>query len=303
MFQPTRHKYSEPGKMSIETEDVYIHNGADVVLHGWRLPSVGQTRGSVVFLHGNAENISSHIGGVYWLPRHGYEVFLFDYRGYGRSTGQVGLDGVMHDAQRMIKYAREHASSADQCVTVLGHSMGGSIAIYALAHLPDKLGVNGLIAISAFSDYHQITRDALASHWLTRPLRWPLSFTVSNRYRPVDAIGKLSPIPVFVLHSEADEIIPKYHAQQLFDSARPPRYQKKLEGTHNEVLALSRNHDRLLEILGALNPTADISTMNGLISTSDRRCGQSKGGANPVKKSQKSGLNSPGEAVQRHTRE
>jgi fermentation-respiration switch protein FrsA (DUF1100 family) len=264
IFQPTRFKYSEPGELGIETEDVYIHNSADVVLHGWRLPAVGQTRGSVVFLHGNAENISSHIGGVYWLPKNGYEVFLFDYRGYGRSTGAAELDGVMHDAQRMIAYAREHASSVDRSVTVLGHSMGGSIAIYALAQLSDKSGFNGLITISAFSDYHLITRDALASHWLTRPMRWPLSFTVSNRYRPVDAIRKLSPIPVFVMHSEADEIIPTYHAQQLFDSARPPRFHEELQGTHNQVLTLSQNHARLLEVLETLNLPADSTTMNNV---------------------------------------
>jgi hypothetical protein len=253
MFQPSRVKYSEPGELGIATEDVYIHSSAGVVLHGWRLPAVGQTSGSVVFLHGNAENISSHIGGIYWLPEYGYEVFLFDYRGYGRSTGTTELDGVMHDAQSMISYARGHASSADHSVTVLGHSMGGSIAISALAQLPDKSGINGLITISAFSDYRLITRDALASHWLTRPLRWPLSFTVSNRYRPVDAIGKLSPIPVFVMHSEADEIVPPHHAQELFDAARPPRFREELQGTHNQVLMLSANRERLLEILEILN--------------------------------------------------
>ena len=252
IFQPTRYKYSEPGESGIETEDIFIHNGPGVVLHGWRLPAVGQTRGSIVFLHGNAENISSHIGGVYWLPRHGYEVFLFDYRGYGRSTGTAGLDGVMHDAQRMIDYARKHASYADHRVTVLGQSMGGSIAIYALAHLPDKSGINGLITISSFSDYHLIARDALGSHWLTRPLRWPLSFAVSNRYRPADAIGGLSPIPVYVMYSEDDEIVPPYHAQKLFESAGTPRFLDELQGTHNQVLTLKHNHERLLEILEAL---------------------------------------------------
>jgi fermentation-respiration switch protein FrsA (DUF1100 family) len=257
IFQPSRLTYSEPAELGIETEDLYLHTGAGVVLHGWRLPAAGKTRGSVVFLHGNAENISSHIGGIHWLPQYGYEVFLFDYRGYGRSTGSAELDGVMQDALRIIAYARNHASSADHSVTVMGHSMGGSIAVHALAQLPDKSAINGLITISAFSDYRLITRDALASHWLTRPLRWPLSFAVSNRYRPVDAIGKLSPIPVFIMHSDADEIVPAYHAQQLFDSAGSPRFREQLEGAHNQVLMLKGNRDRLLDILGMLNRRAD----------------------------------------------
>jgi fermentation-respiration switch protein FrsA (DUF1100 family) len=142
--------------------------------------------------------------------------------------------------------------------------MGGSIAIYALAQLPDKSAVNGLISISAFSDYHQITRDALGGHWLTRLLRWPLSFAISNRYRPVDVIGKLSPIPVFILHSKADEIVSEQHAQQLFDAAGPPKFQGELEGTHNQVLALKRNHERLLEILETLNRRANSTTVAGV---------------------------------------
>lgn len=149
----------------------------------------------------------------------------------------------------------EEENGTDDClsVTVLGHSIGGSIAIAALARLEDKSGINGLITISAFSDYHLIVRDALAGYWLTRPLRWPLSFTVSNRYRPADSIGKLSPIPVFIMHADADEIIPAYHAQQLFDAAGPPRFHAQLQGGHNEVLALPDNQGRLIKILDALN--------------------------------------------------
>lgn len=253
MFYPSRVDYQGSARLGVETEDIYLPSNDDVVLHGWRLQALGDTRGSVVFLHGNGENISSHIGSVYWLSQHGYDVLLFDYRGYGRSTGTAEIHGVIQDAQRMIAYGQEQALSAGYKVTVLGHSMGGSIAIYALAQLPDQSGVNGLITVSAFSDYHLITRDALANHWVTRPLRWPLSFLVSNRYRPIDFIGKLSPIPVFIMHSQTDDIVPVYHGQHLFESAGPPRFYENLPGAHNQVLAIRQNRKRLLEILNTLH--------------------------------------------------
>jgi len=252
IFQPSRVQYSEPEKMGIVTEDLYIPGDAGITLHGWHLPAKGKIRGSVVFLHGNAQNISSHVGSVYWLPAEGFEVFLFDYRGYGQSSGEVDLDGIVRDATRMIDYARQHAAGKHG-VTVLGHSLGGSIAIAALAELPDRSGINGLISISAFSDYHLIARDALAGHWLTRALRWPLSFTISNRYRPADAISELAPIPVYILQADADEIIPAHHAQQLYEAAGSPRYRGALRGHHNEVLNEPDNQVRLLGILISLN--------------------------------------------------
>jgi alpha-beta hydrolase superfamily lysophospholipase len=253
MFQPTGVRYSDPAAHGIQLEDLFIESSDGVVLHGWHLPAQGTTRGSVLFLHGNGENISSHVGSVYWLPAYGYEVFLFDYRGYGRSGGSAELDGVMRDAVNMITWARDHAAAGSHGLTILGHSMGGSIAIYALAELPDRHGLNALVSVDAFGDYRQITRDALSGHWLTWAFQWPLSLTISNRYRPADYIGRLSPLPVFILHSEDDKIVPAAHADTLFQAAGQPRFRLYLRGGHNQILALGANRELLLEVLAGLN--------------------------------------------------
>jgi fermentation-respiration switch protein FrsA (DUF1100 family) len=252
IFQPTSVRYSDPARHGIQLEDIFMESGDGMQLHGWHLPARGTPRGSVLFLHGNGENISSHIGSVYWLPEQGYEVFLFDYRGYGRSGGSAELDGVMRDAVDMIAWARDHAAGP-RGLTVLGHSMGGSVAIYALAQLADRDGVNALVSVDAFSDYRRITRDTLSGHWLTWAFQWPLSLTISNRYRPADYIGELSPLPVFILHSEDDEIIPVAHADALYLAAGPPRFRYYLRGGHNRILALGANREQLLEILADLN--------------------------------------------------
>lgn len=270
VFQPTRVSYSDPARHGIEIEDLYIGSTDGVVLHGWHLPARGQVRGSILFLHGNGENISSHVGSVYWLPAYGYEVFLFDYRGYGRSTGTVGIDGVMRDAGCMIAYARDHAGGG-RGLTVLGHSMGGSIAIYALAKLPDRHAIDALVSVDAFADYRQVTRDALSRHWLTRLLRWPLSLTISNRYRPADYIGRLSPLPVFILHSVNDEIIPLEHARILYEAAGAPRYLYYLHGSHNQVLALDGNRRQLLAILDGLGLPDGGSAMQAGVASADAR--------------------------------
>ena len=257
MFQPTSVRYSDPAGHGIELEDLNIESTDGVTLHGWHLPAQGTLRGSILFLHGNGANISSHIGGVYWLPAYGYEVFLFDYRGYGGSTGTAELDGVMRDAQTMIAYARDHLGPGSAGLTVLGHSMGGSIAIHALAQLPDRHEIDALVCVDAFADYRRVTRDALSAHWLTWAFQWPLSLTIDNRYRPADYIGALAPLPVFILHSKDDEIIPPEHADVLFQAAGQPRYRYELQGTHNQVLGLKQNQTLLLEILDRVSRTTD----------------------------------------------
>ena len=71
-------------------------------LHGWFLPAQIPSRGTILFLHGNAENVSTHIGSVAWLPAEGFNVFLIDYRGYGLSEGVPTLDGLHRDVEAAI---------------------------------------------------------------------------------------------------------------------------------------------------------------------------------------------------------
>ena len=130
---------------------------------------------------------------------------------------------MIRDAENMIIYASKHAKSPDNKVTVLGHSMGGSLAIAAVAKIADKSSINALITISAFSDYRLITREVLSQHWFTKAISWPLSFTISNKFRPISIINEISPVPLYIMHSQNDEIIPVHHADKLFTAAKFPQ--------------------------------------------------------------------------------
>ena len=257
LFQPVKQQLFDPATFNIQVEEHYITSDTDIKLHGWRLPSKTDTRGTLVFLHGNAENISSHVGSVYWLPEHGYEVFLFDYRGFGKSTGATEISGMVRDTENMIVYASRHARSADHKVTVLGHSMGGSLAIAAVANIEDKSSINALITISAFSDYRLITREVLSQHWFTNVFSWPMSFTISNQYRPVSIVSEISPVPLYIMHSRDDEIIPVHHADKLFAAAKFPKNRIQLEGSHNMALVVKKNRQQLLNILQNINAIKD----------------------------------------------
>jgi uncharacterized protein len=251
IFQPSRQFVITPDAIGVSYEDIYLKASDGIVLHGWRLYADRPARGTVLFFHGNGENISTHMANVYWLVDKGYDVLLFDYRGYGKSQGQPDLDLIVQDAQTMIGYAVAHTVAGTGLV-VIGHSFGASLSIYAIAHSADKDRIRALVSIAAFSDYHAVAQEALARSWLFWLFQWPLSFTIDDSYSPVESIAGVSPVPLLLMHSRQDEMIEYYHVQALFDAAAEPKRLITVTGDHNHVFNLQSNRALLLDYLKGL---------------------------------------------------
>ena len=244
-FHPRSDLIRTPADLGLAYEEVYFHAADGVRLHAWWLPIPEDTvrRGTILFLHGNAENISTHIGSVAWLPAAGFEVFLFDYRGYGLSQGAPELDGLHLDVEAAL--AQVSARAPDKLV-VFGQSLGGSLALTALADSPLRARVGALIADSAFAGYRQVAREKLAGFWLSWPLQWPLAWSIDDRYRPTQAIARLAPLPVLLIHGSADHTVPPAHAEQLYAAAREPKTLWLVPGAgHIEALRRPELRERL----------------------------------------------------------
>ena len=248
MFAPMTKLVRTPDQAGLEYNNILIKSRDGVELHGWHIPATVDPKGSILFFHGNGENISTHLATVYWLPEQGYEVFLLDYRGYGQSAGDVDLVGSIEDVTASIEYAVSHKKS-NKGLIVFGHSFGASLSIYSVAHSEYKDQINAIISIGAFSDYRKIVRDALSGSWLTWAFQWPLSFTVNNDYAPADYVKDVSPVPLLIMHSAEDEIVPYYHSELLYKSARQPKFFEKLQGDHNHTFQYENNRLILLEYL------------------------------------------------------
>ena len=251
LFQPQSTQFATPDRLGVIYEDVELETHDQIKLHGWKLLAKGEVRGTVLFFHGNGENISSHFANVYWLTDYGYDVFLFDYRGYGKSEGVAQLDDVIADAEIMIEYGSQQLVK-DEKLIILGHSFGGSLAVHAVAHSDYKDRIRTLITVEAFSDYHQVTQDVLSTSWLTWLFQWPLSFVMDNSYRPLNSVAQISPVPLMLMHSKQDEIIPFDHAQTLYGEAVQPKILKVLTGSHNFIFNNAENRQVVLEYLSSL---------------------------------------------------
>ncbi len=251
-YQPDRTLYHTPAELRLAYEEVFFHAADGTRLHGWWLPAESETpRATVLFLHGNAENISTHIASVHWLPAAGYAVFLFDYRGYGRSEGMPTPAGVALDAQAALRYLVEQRGLRDRSLVVFGQSLGGAIAIDTVARTPLRGHIAALITESAFSGYRAIARDKLADFWLTWPLQWPLAWTINDDYAPLQVVDRVAPIPYLVMHGEADRIVPIEHGQRLFQAARPPKsWYAYGELPHIAALRRQAHRQRFLDFIG-----------------------------------------------------
>src|SRR4051812_22313310 len=96
-YFPDRIKYDTPERARLAFEDVRFASADGTLLSGWFIPAIGEAKGTVVHMHGNAQNMTAHWGYAEWLPARGYNLFCFDYRGYGQSQGRPDPKGVFED--------------------------------------------------------------------------------------------------------------------------------------------------------------------------------------------------------------
>ena len=160
-FYPMREEVWTPAQDNIIYQDIEFESFDGVKLHGWLLCPKKASRGTILFLHGNAENISTHSRSMLWLVKEGYEVFAFDYRGYGRSAGKPDIPGVHGDARAAIDKLLSMPGISPERYVVFGQSLGGSIAVRAVAETPLHQRPRALIIDSAFLGYKRIARDVL----------------------------------------------------------------------------------------------------------------------------------------------
>ncbi|MCR8916222.1 alpha/beta hydrolase [Marinobacter panjinensis] len=252
-FYPDNVTYVTPDRLNLEYEDVFLNTPDGETLHGWWLPATSEPRGSVYFLHGNAQNISSHIMNVAWLPERRYNVFLIDYRGYGRSTGAPDIEGTLHDAETGLRWLVEQPEVKSQPLFLLGQSLGGALGT-ALASEWVKRGqqppLDGVILDGTFNGFRAIAREKLGEFWLTWPLQVPLSLTITDEYEPYERIGDISPVPVMVIHSVRDGIIPFHHGEQLYEAAEEPKKFLRTDTGHGSTFMIPGYKEEVLGFMG-----------------------------------------------------
>ena len=217
---PSRELTTDPKDVGLAFENVQIATEDNQQLHGWYIPAQ-KNSDVLLFFHGNAGNISHRLDSIGIFHHLGLAVLIFDYRGYGNSSGKPSEKGTYRDAQAALDYlARERQIDSGRLI-YFGRSLGGAVA----SHLAVKHPPKALILESTFTS----APDMASRLFPIFPLRWLTRFSYSN-------ISNIKAIhcPVLIIHSPEDDIIPYDMGQNLYDSANAPKRFLQIRGGHND---------------------------------------------------------------------
>jgi len=216
-YQPDNVLYSTPKDVGLAYEPVSFQSKDGTRLTGWFIPAVGysdprKAKGTVIHFHGNAQNMTAHWSFVQWLPERGYNVFLFDYRGYGASEGKPAPKGVFEDSNSAVDYVRTRPDVNPNRLLLLGQSLGGASAIDVLGS-GNRRGIKAIVVESTFFSFSSIANDKVSS----------AGSLMDDAYSPERYIDKLSPTPFLLIHGTADPVISYRHALRLIEKAHEPK--------------------------------------------------------------------------------
>ena len=219
IFYPLRELYQNPADWGLDYEDVTLNTADNVQLHGWYVPQQ-QSEQVLLFFHGNAGNISHRRDSIELFHRLGLNVFIIDYRGYGKSRGKPDEQGLYRDAAAAWNYLTEEKGIASDNILIFGRSLGGAVA----ARLASGVQARGLILESTLSSARDFSRAVF-------PLLSRLVFTRYD-FNTAENIQHLQ-YPVLVLHSPDDRIMPFHLGEKVFQAAQPPKHFVRMRGDHN----------------------------------------------------------------------
>lgn len=221
-YFPDRIKYDTPERAGLVFEDMRFASADGTRLAGWYMPAVGHSLGTVVHMHGNAQNMSAHWTYAEWLPQRGFNLFCFDYRGYGQSHGAPEPQGIFEDAIAALDYARGREAGK---LFVFGQSLGGMLAIAAAGASPER--ISAVAAEAPAYSYSEWADDQMPE----------LQLSLDDSCCASAYVAKLAPVPLLLLHSPQDRVVPYSHSERLLTEAGEPKQLVTIaDGAHNDAM-------------------------------------------------------------------
>lgn len=235
-YFPEKEIAQTPADFGLRHREVHVDTGDGERLFGWWITTErSPATADILLCHGNGGNIGDRLIDAQLLAGAGFNLLLFDYRGYGPSSGRPHEEGTYRDAAA----ARDVLLRQPECdasrVVYLGESLGGAIA---LALAVETAPPRGLVLQSTFTSLRAVAHH----HYPVIP-----SAVVPDAYPSIRRIGQLR-APVLVLHGDRDEVVPLSEGRALYGAAREPKRMHVFEGLgHSDLVAAGDEYARVIK--------------------------------------------------------
>lgn len=225
IYHPDRRMLAYPSDIGLKYEKITVEAEDDERITGWFIPA-DNARGVVLFCHGNAGNISGRLETIRIVHELRMDLLIFDYRGFGQSTGAPSEEGTYLDAMAMWRHLTEERGIAPERIVVFGRSLGGAVA----AWLAERAAPAGLVMESAFTSIPEMGAELYPFF----PVR------LASRFH-YDSLARMPRIqcPVLVVHSREDRLVPFHHGSELFQAVRAEKRFLEIVGSHNDGFLIS----------------------------------------------------------------
>jgi uncharacterized protein len=241
-FQP---KFTESGKeeipYSFTVESIIFNSSNGHKLNGWIIkPKSAKPKATIIHFHGNGGMLLSHFEAMTPLVDEGFQVFMFDYSGFGYSEGKAERKFVLDDGLSAIDYVKNNPTFANTKIVVYGQSFGGHLATVVATIKQNE--IDALVTEGAFSSHDDIAAQGI----------WTIMarLSVKEMYAAKQYIRDFKK-PVLIIHSAEDKIIPFKMAKKLYKNANEPKELYEIKGKHimGPILYQKEIADKIIKML------------------------------------------------------
>jgi alpha-beta hydrolase superfamily lysophospholipase len=257
-YFPDKTLYVDPSEYKIKYNKTQLPLPDGTSISLWHFPAErsetgckSQNKKLVLHFHGNAQNVSTHFGQLYWLSKQNIDYVIWDYPGYGESGGDANRKSI-HNATMTLLDALHDGSIGqfqNHQLYLYAQSLGGAILLGALPDLKSKKNIQRIFIESSFISYRRIGKNKLASTWVTWPLQWLAYLAISDNHSGYNKLSGLSLPKTIVLHGTADTVVPFEEGQFLFQQLPEPKEFWAIDGGQHLGLlnANTKTPERLLK--------------------------------------------------------
>ncbi|MBM4296161.1 MAG: alpha/beta hydrolase [Deltaproteobacteria bacterium] len=223
IFHPSAEIVLTPLHAGLPFQDHYFTTADGVRLNGWFVPHP-EARATLVWFHGNAGNISHRVENIKLLhDKVKINIFIFDYRGYGRSAGSVSEEGTYRDGEAALAFVQQRLGVGAKNLIIFGRSLGAAVA----AEMATRFACRGVILETPFTSIRAMAKAVF-------PIL-PIGGLLRTRFDVVEKVAKIK-VPLLVLHGDRDDIVPYEQGKQVYAAANPPKDFYTINGaTHNDT--------------------------------------------------------------------